>query len=243
MSFLRACWRLLYFAAYTSLRIAHIVLRSLLPGATVAATLRIRQRWIEHLLPAIGIRIAVQGIAPDFPCILMGNHRSYLDPAFLVRYVPDSYPVSKAEVARWPIIGYGTRVTGVLFLQRESRESRRDTLQAIAEKVQAGFAVILFPEGTTQVRPQTAPFKIGGFRLAAENGIPIVPVAVEYRDPADYWVGSDSFLAHFLRRFGQKRIQAYLHFGPTLRHHDPEWLLQQTKQWIDAELLQIAQRF
>ncbi len=243
MSFFRAVWRLLYFAAYTSIRIAHILIVGLLPGATVYKTLNIRQRWIEHLLPTIGIRVAVQGPVPDFPCILMGNHRSYLDPALIVRDVLYSYPVSKAEVANWPIIGYGTRITGVLFLQRESRESRRETLQGIAEKVRAGFPVILFPEGTTQGGPQTIRFKIGGFKLAAAEGIPIVPVAVEYRDPADYWVGDDTFLAHFLRRFRQKNMDAYLHFGPALRHQDPEWLLNETQKWIDAELLQIRQGF
>ncbi len=243
MSFFRALWRLLYFASYTSLRIAQVVISGLLPGATVLTALRIRHQWIQHLLPAIGVRVAVQGVPPDFPCIIMGNHRSYLDPAFLVCYVPRSYPVSKAEVAKWPILGYGLKVTGVLFLQRESVASRRTTLQGIAEKVRSGFPILLFPEGTTQAQPQTAPFKIGGFQLAAAEGIPIVPVAVEYRDSADYWVGTDTFLAHFFRRFGQKRMDAYLHFGPTLQHPDPEWLLQQTKAWIDAELLRIAQPF
>ncbi|MCY7327470.1 MAG: 1-acyl-sn-glycerol-3-phosphate acyltransferase, partial [Saprospiraceae bacterium] len=233
----------LYFAIYTSMCIAQMVVVGLLPGATVFKTLHIRQRWIEHLLPAIGIRVTVQGAVPDFPCILMGNHRSYLDPALIVRYVLYSYPVSKAEVAKWPIIGYGTRITGVLFLQRESRESRRETLQGIAEKVRAGFPVILFPEGTTQAAPQTIRFSIGGFKLAAAAGIPIVPVAVEYRDPADYWVGEDSFLAHFLRRFRQKHMDACLHFGPALQHEDPEWLLKETQKWIDRELLQIAPGF
>ncbi len=239
----RATWRLLYFAVYTSLRIVQVVMGSLLPGATGARALRIRQQWITHLLPTIGVRVEVQGVSPDFPCILMSNHRSYLDPALLVRYVPNSYPVSKVEVASWPILGYGLKVTGVLFLQRESASSRRTTLQGIAEKVREGFPVMLFPEGTTHAEPQTIPFKIGGFKLAAENGIPIVPVAVEYRDPADYWVGTDTFLAHFLRRFREKRMYAYLHFGPTLQNHDPEVLLQQTKTWIDAELLKIRQGF
>lgn len=242
MIFLRALWRLLYFAVYTSLRIGQIVLSSLLLGQDIPRALRIRQRWANHLLPYIGLRATISGTPPAFPCILMANHRSYLDPVLLVRWVL-AYGVSKAEVAHWPIIGYGTRVAGVLHLQRESADSRRITLQGIAEKVQAGYPVILFPEGTTQTGPATMPFRLGGFRLAADHHIPIVPVALDYADPADYWVGSDSFIGHFLRRFGQRRIRVILHFGPVLQHTDAEELLRQTQAWIDAELVVIRQQF
>lgn len=242
MTLLRALWRLLYFAVYTTLRIGQIVLASLLFGQDIPRALRIRQRWANHLLPFIGVRATITGRPPDFPCILMANHRSYLDPVLLVRWVL-AYAVSKAEVARWPIIGYGTRVAGVLHLQRESADSRRITLQGIAEKVRAGYPVILFPEGTTQTGPATLALRPGGFRLAAENDIPIVPVALDYADPADYWVGSDGFIGHFLRRFGQRRIRVILHFGPTLQHSDAEELLRQTQTWIDAELVIIRQQF
>jgi 1-acyl-sn-glycerol-3-phosphate acyltransferase len=47
-------------------------------------------------------------------------------------------PGIKAEVANWPIVGYGAKVTGVLFLKRESAESRKRTLNGIAEKLQEG---------------------------------------------------------------------------------------------------------
>jgi len=242
MKTIRAFLRLLYFAFYTSLRITQIVLASLLLGEDPRRGMRIRQKWANHMLPALGIHIEVRGTPPDFPCILMGNHRSYLDPPLLVRYVL-GFPVSKAEVERWPVIGYGSKVSGVLFLKRESKSSRRRTLERITEKVQAGFPVILFPEGTTQAGMTTMPFKPGAFDLAAANDIPVVALAVEYRDPADYWVGDDTFLAHFFRRFGERRMQAYLHFGPSFRNDDPEILLQQVKAWIDAELLRIQAGF
>lgn len=238
MKKLRAFLRLLYFAFYTSVRIAQIIVGSLLFGTEIRRSMRIRQSWARHLLPAIGVRLQTSGTPPDFPCILMSNHRSYLDPALLVHDV-FAYPVSKAEVASWPIIGYGAKVTGVLFLQRESSESRKRTLSGIAEKLREGYPVILFPEGTTHSEPTTSPFKLGGFKLAATEGVPIVPVTIEYKSTADHWIGDDTFLPHFLRRFGEPEMQVQVRYGEAIWGDDPQTLLEEAKSWIDAELLDI----
>jgi 1-acyl-sn-glycerol-3-phosphate acyltransferase len=168
----------------------------------------------------------------------MGNHRSYLDPALLVRDT-NAYGVSKAEVAKWPIIGFGAKVSGVLFLKRESAESRKKTLAGIAEKLHEGYPVMLFPEGTTQSAPTTASFKPGGFKLAAAEGYPIVPVALDFSSTADHWVGKDLFIPHFLRRFSEPEILVQIRYGEAIWSNDPQELLENTQSWIDAELLDI----
>jgi len=242
MKKLRAFWRLLYFAFYTSFKVGQIILSSLIFGNDMQRSMRIRQRWAQHLLSAIGVRVEMSGTPPDFPCILMSNHRSYLDPAVIAH---DSliYGVSKAEVAKWPIIGFGIKVSGVLFLKRESVESRKRTLKGIGEKLQEGFPVLLFPEGTTQSAPGTASFRLGGFKLAAEEGFPIVPVAIDYASIADHWTGNDTFLPHFLRRFSEREIPVQIHYGEAIWSDDPQVLLNDAKIWIDAELLEISNRF
>lgn len=242
MKILRASWRLCYFAFYTSLRILQIILYSVVLGKDLRRSMSLRQSWARHLLPALGIQIDMRGTPPDFPCILMANHRSYLDPALLVRD-NKAYAVSKAEVAKWPIIGFGARVSGVLFLQRESAESRKKTLNGIAEKLQEGYAVFLFPEGTTQSAPGTASFKPGGFKLAATAGFPIVPVALDFESSADHWVGDDTFLPHFIRRFGEKKKRVQISYGAPIWSEDPQELLDKTKSWIDSELQNIHQRW
>lgn len=235
MKKLRAIWRLLYFAVFTSWTIFTIILLSLLLGKDMRRSLQMRTRWARRLLPALGIRIEVQGAPPDFPCLFMGNHRSYLDPVLIIHDTP-AYGVSKAEVASWPIIGFGAKVTGVIFLKRESAGSRKRTLAGIAEKLKEGFAVILFPEGTTHSEPKTIDFRLGGFRLAAEEGFPIVPVAIDYASSQDYWVGDDTFLPHFLRSFAQKTIKVKVRYGEAIRSEDPQELLEKAKAWIDSSL-------
>lgn len=242
MKKLRAFWRLLYFAFYTAFKVGQIIFSSLIMGKNIRRSMRIRQRWSRHLLSAIGVRVQMSGTPPDFPCILMSNHRSYLDPAVIVH---DSlvYGVSKAEVSKWPIIGFGAKVSGVLFLKRESVESRKKTLQGIAEKLQEGFPVLLFPEGTTHSEPTTSSFKPGGFKLAASEGFPIVPVAIDYASTADHWIGKDTFLPHFIRRFGERELLVKVSYGEAIWSDDPLVLLNDAKIWIDAELLEFQNSF
>lgn len=239
---LRAFWRLLYFAMYTSLTISRILLLNLIKGENMQRSMQIRKNWGRHLLSAIGVKLDVQGTAPAFPCILMGNHRSYLDPIVLIHDVI-ACPVSKAEVAKWPIVGYGAKVTGILFLQRESNSSRKKTLNDIAVKVREGFSVMLFPEGTTHADPTCHDFKPGGFKLAAQENIPIVPVAIEYRSPKDYWIGNDTFLPHFLNRFAEKEMWVSVRYGAPLQSKDPDYLSTSAKSWINGELQTIQKSF
>ena len=235
MKSVRAIFRLVFFALAVGWLIIRVLWYNLWHGENLRRSLQIRQHWTRAFLPAIGIRIQTSGTPPDFPCILMSNHRSYLDPAILTVDVP-GMPVSKAEVSRWPLIGYGARISGVFYLQRENLGSRKTTLNGIEAKVREGFSIILFPEGTTHAEPTTSPLRKGAFYLAAANGIPIVPVALEYGSADDYWFGNDSFLPHFIRRFGEKNMRVAVRYGPAIRNENPDELLAQTQTWIDAQI-------
>lgn len=242
MKMLRALYRLLFFVFYTILKSNQMLFANLLFGADISRTLRIRRTWARRLLPQLGIQLHVSGTPPDFPCILAANHRSYLDPAIIAHDVL-GYGVAKAEVAGWPVIGWGARVAGVIFLRRESATSRKTALSGIAEKIREGHPVILFVEGTTHTNPTTVDFKPGAFKLAASEGFAVVPAAIEFHDPDDCWIGDDTFLPHLLRRFTIKRKQAYVRYGPTFRGEDWEELMRRTKNWIDSELTDIRKGF
>ncbi len=236
MKTLRLVARLLFFLFYTTAIVAEIWLRGLIHGHDVRRAMRIRQRWARRLLPAMGIRIETEGTAPDFPCLLVGNHRSYLDPIILLRDV-DAYPVAKAEMASWPIIGKGARMAGILYLERENSASRSDILRLIGRRIEAGFQVMIFPEGTTSGLPGTLPFRKGAFQLAARSGFPVVPVALRFSDTADFWVGTESMVSHAGRRFREKTIYIKVIYGPTLQGADAEVLMEEAREWIEERLL------
>jgi len=243
MKKLRAFYRFAFFAGFLIALIVYVHWLRLWQGVDMRRFIKIRQDWTKrYLLPTLGVRIHRKGTPPDFPCIVMSNHRSYLDPAIICRDV-FGYPVSKAEVSHWPLLGTGAKLTGVLFLQRESPTSRKRTLSAIVEKVKAGFPVILFPEGTTHNLPHTSPLKMGAFQLAANNQIPIVPVALEFGSAADYWIGDDTFVPHFFDRFGEKFMDVYVQYGAAMQREDAQELLEKTQKWLDAHILALRKEF
>lgn len=243
MHLLRALFRLFFLVFFASALIARAHWQRWRNPGDIKSILEIRRRWTRrYLLPVMGVRVHTQGPLPEMPCIIMANHRSYLDPVVICRDVP-GMPVSKAEVARWPVIGAGVKHSGILFLERESRHSRSKTLLRIAEKVREGIIIILFPEGTTHAQPNMMPLRRGAFQLAAEQGIPVVPVAVEYRNPADYWIGDAQFLPHVFQRFGEKITPVYVHYGDPILSRDPDELIRTTQQWIDGQLQKIRGDF
>lgn len=242
MKKIRGWYRFFFFIAYSSCRIAQILILGIFLGFDVDRAMRIRRRWVIRMLPAMGMRIHVEGVAPDYPCIVMGNHRTYLDPAVLTCDMV-CYAVSKAEVANWPFIGLGTKISGVIFLKRESKESRKIVLDDIVEKVKEGYPVILFPEGTTHAHPTTIDFRRGAFQIAAQHGLTVAPVAIDYGSTEDYWIGKDTFLPHFVRRFGEKNMYVYVRYGPPMQHSDPQILMEEARQWIDNQLVDIRRTF
>lgn len=220
---------------YTSLIVLEIWLRNLLWGEDIRRSMRVRRRWARNLLSGVGLQVKTEGTVPDFPCLIVSNHRSYIDPILMLREVY-GYPVAKAELANWPVIGKGAKMAGILYLKRESAGSRSGTLRQMLEKIEAGFSVIIFPEGTTSSLNGTLPFKKGGFKLAAQANIPVVPIALVFADKRDFWVGKDSFFSHVKRRFGERKTEVKLCYGPAISSDDPNVLLSKSQAWIDAIL-------
>lgn len=197
--------------------------------------MRIRRRWANHLLSAIGWKSEREGDAPDYPCMIVSNHRSHIDPILFLREI-DAFPVAKAEMASWPVIGRGAQMAGILYVDRGHSGSRTSILRQMLEKVNAGFQVLIFPEGTTSGLSGTLPFKTGGFRMAAQHGIPVVPAALIFPDPRDFWVGKVTLWQHIFRRGGEKTLEVKLVYGPRLQDSNPEKLMLQAREWINERL-------
>lgn len=232
----RAIFRLISIVLLTCGYLTPVVWRWLLGSHDQNLALEKRRRWAVRALKLLGVKVTASGLpAPTGTFVYMGNHRSYLDPVIVLTQV-HAWPVAKAEMASWPIFGFGAKLTGVLFVKREQRDSRAAALQAIQELLYSGQSVLVYPEGTTHLLPQTISFRPGSFRLAAANHIPVVPIAIDYEDPSDAWVGSDTFLPHFLRSFGKKQTRATIAFGQPISDDDAAVLQQNVRHWIDQQL-------
>ena len=242
MNTIRAIYRFFLLVGCLIFHIVCVVFPAIFKGVNPDFTLRVSQVWLGWLLRQMGLRLDKHVAPPTGPHIFVGNHRAYLDGIIAMTEVR-SLPVVKAEMANWPLVGQGARLTGIIFVKRESKLSRSATLDAMSEALDKGFAVLVYPEGTTHLQPTTMDFRTGAFNLAVKNGYSIVPMAIDYQDLGDAWVGDDTFVPHFFRTFGKKRTFVKIRYGKPIRSGNVEELVASTKAWIDQNMLDIRQAF
>ncbi|MCB0736956.1 MAG: 1-acyl-sn-glycerol-3-phosphate acyltransferase [Bacteroidetes bacterium] len=169
---------------------------------------------------------------PTTPGILMGNHRSYIDIALTPSKIPFVI-VAKRQVRSWPIIGWGGRAIGTIWVQRESKESRHETRESIKDRLSKGGSVLIYPEGTTFKGPGILDLKPKMFETCAENGFPIHPFALEYKDRDFAWIDDDLFMPHFVKHFGKPAVHVKVKYGQIITGTNGEQLMEKVHDWMD----------
>ncbi|WP_330256071.1 HAD-IB family hydrolase [Nocardia sp. NBC_00565] len=129
------------------------------------------------------INVVVRGevhLRSHRPAVFFVNHQSTLiDALVTARLLRRGYTmVMKAEVRDMPVIGQIFDLAGVAFVDRASTAEAIAALQPAVEKLRSGTSIAIAPEGTRSMTPQVGPFKKGGFRLAVDAGVPIVPIVI-----------------------------------------------------------------
>ena len=112
------------------------------------------------------------------PVIFMSNHASQLDPPVLIGMLPlPAVYIAKKEVKYIPFVGWAAMVAGVIFIDLRDRDRAIRSIHDAALEIRGGKSVVIFPEGTRSRTGELLPFKKGGFALALDAGVPIVPLA------------------------------------------------------------------
>lgn len=113
--------------------------------------------------------------------IVMSNHQSLYDIPVLFQSLPGSLRmVAKAELFRIPVWGRAMIAAGFIRIDRRDREQAVETLRgAGGALLAAGTRVWIAPEGTRSKTGALGPFKSGGFRMALDFGVRILPVCIE----------------------------------------------------------------
>mgnify|MGYP000225715449 FL=1 len=198
--------------------------------------LNLRENFLKYIaIPVLNIRITKTGNPHPGPGLYVCNHRSFTDPMVLCRYLK-GFVIAKAEVAGYPIINKGAELTGVIWVDRNDQSSRTATRDKMVETIQSGYNVIVFPEGTVGTQKTTLPFKKGTFLEAAENKIPVTPIAMEFRSPKDLWI-KEKFVPQYFYQYSKWKTEVKIHFGDPITHHDGLHLHGLTQQWIDEQII------
>jgi 1-acyl-sn-glycerol-3-phosphate acyltransferase len=70
------------------------------------------------------------------------------------------------------------RGAGYVKIDRFNQESAFESINEAAQKMKNGVSVMIFPEGTRSIDGGIKSFKKGGFFMAVDSGVPIVPVII-----------------------------------------------------------------
>jgi len=143
---------------------------------------RISKFWGRLNLALSGVSMSVIGdelIDENQPYIVMANHQSHYDVFALIGYLPLPLKwVMKRELRKIPVFGIACEKVGHIYVDRGNSEKAQKSLKAAGEKIRAGSSVAFFPEGTRSPDGKLQPFKKGGFVMALEAKVPILPVTV-----------------------------------------------------------------
>lgn len=238
MNTFRAFLRLCFFAVGSFYFIFRYLIKAAIVGDDFDRALRLRKQWFSLINKNLGVITEVYGEEPKVSGLLVCNHRSYFDPLIVMQYML-ALPVGKAEVQHWPIIGYGAKISGSVFVNRKTKEGRDKARRDIVEKLNQGYFVVNYPEGTTHINAQTNEFKPALFKDAVDQGFTIYPVVHEYQRDEDAWIGDDTFIRHFFACFGKRNTYVRLSYGPPMKSDSVAELMTSAKKWIDDELLRL----
>ena len=136
--------------------------------------------WSPVALFVMQTRITVEGfdkIDPKENYLIMANHNSFIDIPVLFKTLPFyTYFIAKKELRKIPLLGWYIKAYGMIYIDRSDRTKAKQSIAIASSLIQKGKHVIIFPEGTKSKDGNLGPFKKGGFHLAAQAGVPILPI-------------------------------------------------------------------
>lgn len=139
--------------------------------------------WTRSILRAARVEVEMVGtehLASGGPAVLVSNHESWFDVFVLVAHLPVDYRfVGKVELTRIPLFGPAWLAAGHIAVDRGDRKRAIASLDQAGETLRRDRAVVvMFPEGTRSPDGNLLPFKKGAFVLAAQTGVPLIPVGI-----------------------------------------------------------------
>jgi len=158
--------------------------------AVLAATFLVRGPRLDRLIKRCcrtviflcGIRVRVHGrenIVPGRQYLLMMNHVNFFDPLLFYAVYPGlARGLEEESHFRWPLYGAILRRIGVVPVDRKHPGKSRESLARAAATIRSrpDFSFLVLPEGTRSPDGRLGPFKRGGFILAVEAGLDILPL-------------------------------------------------------------------
>lgn len=202
--------------------------------------------WSAALVRHLGLALHVRGTAPrPGATLVVANHVSFLDIAAIHAAIPQARFVSKADVLAWPLLGWLIRNAGTLFIERERKRDALRVVHAMAESLQRGETVAVFPEGTTGSGDVPLPFHANLLQAAIATGTPVQPVVLRYATPGEHvataaqFLGETTLLQAVWRMASARGLAVHVEILPPVAtaHADRRALAEHLRQLVAERLV------
>ncbi len=172
--------------------------------------------WSTLLLRVFGLRSVRHGQPLADPVLFVANHTSWIDIEMLHSQRAACF-VAKAEIARWPLVGWMAATGGTIFHRRGSNHSLASVMQVMVERLRGGRSVAVFPEGGSGFNGVLKVFHARIFQAALDAEVAVQPVALRFARQGRRVLDAgfreqESFLANIVRMLGEAPMDAEVHF-------------------------------
>ncbi len=179
---IRTGWILLWAMLATLVLFIPMTLSAVL-SRTGNLAFSISKIWAHVMIRASCVRASIRNrekIARGQSYIIISNHQSHYDILALVTTLGIQFRwVIKRELLKIPLFGYALYAARNIFIDRSDPKKAMDSIRNGLDRLPPGAGVMFFAEGTRSPDGSIREFKKGGFVMAMERGLPLLPVAVK----------------------------------------------------------------
>lgn len=138
--------------------------------------------WCRLIARTAGASVRVYGaehIRPGTSYVFLSTHQSYMDIPAMLGYLPVQLRIAAKKILfRIPFMGWHLWRAGHIPIDRSSTQNAVTSMQRAAGYLQNGICAFVFPEGTRSRDGLLHYFKKGGFKLALQAQVPIIPITI-----------------------------------------------------------------
>ena len=167
---------------------------------------------------------------PKEAFMILSKHQSAWETLAFQKIFPPQVWVLKKELLWIPFFGWGLAMTSPIAINRKAgKRALEQMLKQGIDRINRGFCIVVFPEGTRIKPKEVGRYHIGGAWLATKAKINIVPVAHN----AGYFWPKNSFI--------KKPGEITISIGSAIdtKGITPEKANKLAKDWIESEMLKI----
>jgi 1-acyl-sn-glycerol-3-phosphate acyltransferase len=182
--------------------------------------------FFARRLLGIDWRVEGQENLPERPAVILSKHQSAWETLAFQQIFPPQVHVLKRELLWIPFFGWGLALMSPIAIDRSRGVAAlRSMARRGRQRLEQGFWVVVFPEGTRVAPGERRAYQLGGAWLAAASGAPIVPVA---HNAGRVWPRNA-----FLKHPGTVTVR----IGPPIesRDRDPKMLNALAETWIEEQ--------